>query len=100
VIGLIYRIVDEPRRVLTLVSMLLPVLAVIVQVSAARATVAKIPRSSDLVDGNSAMGNLLVDRPARCQMQVRQEPTAHGRRQPDNGAPHVTDGHPSTPEDR
>jgi hypothetical protein len=43
VIGLIYRIVDEPRRALTLVSVLLPVLAVIIQVSAARTTVAKIP---------------------------------------------------------
>lgn len=43
VIGLIYRIVDEPRRALTLVSVLLPVLALIIQVSAARATVMRVP---------------------------------------------------------
>lgn len=42
VIGLIYRIVDEPRRALTLVSVLLPVLAVVIQIGAAGATVAKI----------------------------------------------------------
>lgn len=42
VVGLIYRIVDEPRRALTLVSVLLPVLAVVIQIGAARARVAKM----------------------------------------------------------
>lgn len=38
VIGLIYRIVDEPRRAFTLTAVLLPILAAAVQVIAPRAT--------------------------------------------------------------
>jgi hypothetical protein len=43
VIGLIYRILDEPRRALTLLSVLLPVLAVISQVITARAAITGVP---------------------------------------------------------
>jgi hypothetical protein len=43
VIALIYRIVDEPRRAITLVSILLPILALIIQVGASATMVARIP---------------------------------------------------------
>jgi hypothetical protein len=43
VIALIYRIVDEPRRALTLLSILLPLLAVVVQVSTPRTMIAGVP---------------------------------------------------------
>jgi hypothetical protein len=43
VIALIYRIVDEPRRALTFVSVLLPLLAAVVQVSTSRTLIAGVP---------------------------------------------------------
>jgi hypothetical protein len=43
VVGLIFRIVDEPRRAVTFVSALLPILAMAIQLGAARTTIMKIP---------------------------------------------------------
>lgn len=53
-IALIYRIVDEPRRALTFISILLPLLAVVVQVSTPRTMVAGVPAPAIWWGGTAA----------------------------------------------
>jgi hypothetical protein len=56
VIGLIFRIVDEPRRAFTLAIILLPVLASVVQVAAPAAVLAGLPAPAFWWSGTGALG--------------------------------------------
>ena len=56
VIGLIYRIVDEPRRAFTLAVILLPVLASVVQITVPTAMLAGFPAPAVWWSGTVALG--------------------------------------------
>jgi hypothetical protein len=56
VIGLIFRVVDEPRRAFTLAIILLPVLAAVVQVAAPTAVLAGLPAPAFWWSGTGAVG--------------------------------------------
>jgi hypothetical protein len=56
VIGLIYRIVDEPRRAFTLAVILLPVLALVVQITVPTAMLAGFPAPALWWSGTGALG--------------------------------------------
>jgi hypothetical protein len=56
VIGLIYRIVDEPRRAFTLAVILLPVLASVVQITGPTATLAGFATPAVWWSGTEALG--------------------------------------------
>ena len=56
VIGLIYRIVDEPRRAFTLAVILLPVLASVVQITVPTAMLAGFPARAVWWSGTGALG--------------------------------------------
>jgi len=56
VIGLIYRIVDEPRRAFTLAVVLLPVLASVVQITVPTALLAGCPAPDLWWSGTGALG--------------------------------------------
>jgi hypothetical protein len=56
VIGLIYRIVDEPRRAFTLAVILLPVLASVVQIAVPAAMLAGFPAPAVWWSGAGALG--------------------------------------------
>jgi hypothetical protein len=56
IVGLIYRIVDEPRRAFTLAVILLPVLASVIQITVPTAMLAGLPAPAVWWSGTGALG--------------------------------------------